>query len=141
MDKRFILVVEDSPDDQLLLETAIRDAGVQNPLKFFKKGEEAQTYLALCERSGKGLPVLIFLDLLLQDEDGLTFLRKLRKNPATHRIPVIVLSQSAQRQHLNESYQLGANSFVSKDGRLKEFNEKIQCLCDYWLRICQVPVA
>lgn len=141
MDKRVILIVEDNPDDQLLLRSALEKADVQNPLKFVANSETAKDYLQQCEHSIKGMPSLIFLDLLLPNENGLAFLEDLRNNKATHRIPVIVLTQSHQNEDLRESYQLGANSFVYKDGSLSDFNNKIRCICDYWLRVCQLPVA
>jgi two-component system response regulator len=141
MDKRVILIVEDNPDDQLLLRNALEKAEVQNPLKFVANSEAAKEYLQQCEHSIRGMPSLIFLDLWLPNETGLAFLEELRNNKATHRIPVIVLTQSHQSEDLQESYQLGANSFIYKDGSLSEFNSKIRCICDYWLRVCQLPVA
>ncbi|WP_373532036.1 response regulator [Vampirovibrio sp.] len=141
MDNRAIAIIEDNRDDQLVILEAIRGAGIQNALKFFTTGTEAMAYLTCCEQYFESLPVLIFLDLLLENEDGLTFLETVRNHPATHRIPVIVLSQSARQRHLQESYRLGANSFVAKDEQLSRFNANMQCILDYWLKVCRVPVA
>lgn len=141
MDQRVILLIEDNVDDQLLIRNALRQAGVQNPLKFVDDSEAAKAYLQQCEHAASGVPALIFLDLLLPVEDGLVFLEDLRGHKSTHRIPVVILTQSHAAEHLRESYQLGANSLVYKDGSLSEFNSKIRCICDYWLRICQLPVA
>lgn len=141
MDKRVILIIEDSLDDQLLLRSALEKADVQNPLKFVADNEAARDYLQQCEHSLRGMPSLIFLDLLLPHETGLAFLEALRNNKATHRIPVIVLTQSHQGKDLRKSYQLGANSFIYKGGSLSDFNNKIRCICDYWLKVCQLPVA
>lgn len=140
MNNRAILIVEDNPDDQLLLRYSLQTADISNPFKFVSTSQDARTYLEQCGQTSNGMPGLILLDLMLHNENGLTYLRELRRNPATHRIPVVILSESRRSEHLTESYELGANSFVSKEGSLAEFNAKIRCICDYWLGVCQLPV-
>lgn len=139
MNKRSILIVEDNPDDQLLLRHSLQTADIPNPFKFVSTSQDARTYLEQCEKTPHGMPGLILLDLMLHNENGLTYLKELRQNPATHCIPVVILSESRKGEHLTESYELGANSFVSKAGSLAEFNAKIHCICDYWLGVCQLP--
>lgn len=141
MDKREILLIEDNVDDQLLIRKALERASVKNPFKCVDNTVAAKEHLRHCAKSLQGMPALIFLDLLLPNEGGLALLKDLRSNASTHRIPVVVLTQSHESEHLMESYQLGANSFVYKDGSLVDFNAKINCICDYWLGICQLPVA
>jgi CheY-like chemotaxis protein len=141
MSRRAILVIEDNPDDQLLIKQALITAQVPYPIVFVRDTREAQDYLNTRQKIRNGLPILIILDLLLNNEDGLELLASFRKKPETHCIPVIVLTQSHHWAHLEKSYQLGANSFVSKDGTLSELNDKLSCLCEYWLKICQLPVA
>lgn len=141
MDKRPILIIEDSVDDQDLIKEALKAANVQNPLLFEREAERAISLLLRPGIRPSQYPCLIMLDLLMPEKDGLDFLKKLRRTEATRRIPVIVLTQSQSLRDLHESYRLGANSFISKGGSLADFQAKIRCMCDYWLRICQLPVA
>lgn len=139
MDHRAILIVEDNLDDTLLLEDALKAANVNCPLVFTQDGKEAEAYLFNVSESNDLLPGLIFLDLTLPSLSGMKLLQELRANPATRRIPVIILTGSHEQRDLINSYNAGANSYVMKGGHIEEFHEKIKCLCRYWLEVCSLP--
>jgi len=139
MDHRSILIVEDNSDDTLLLQGALDAANVNCPLVLTKDGKEAEDYLFKLSEGNDQLPGLIFLDLTLPSLSGMKLLQDLRANPATRRIPVIVITGSQEQQDLLDSYNSGANSYVRKGGHIAEFHEKIKCLCRYWLEVCRLP--
>ena len=132
---RSILVVEDNDDDQLLVAQALKAAAVSRPVVFVQDVKAAKGYLT------QTLPCLILLDLSLPLEGGLEFLQAIRSEPKTRRIPVVVLTGSRAQQDLIDSYQYGANSYITKTGNLAEFYDKVSCMCTYWLDICQLPSA
>jgi two-component system response regulator len=139
MNNRAILIVEDNVDDQFLILNALEAARVQNPTVVLETGEEALSYLNDNASSPRSLPCMVMLDLTLPPQNGLDVLKAIRSHPGTRRIPVIVLTGSSREQDREASYANGANSYVTKEGNLDAFFEKIQCLCNYWLDICQLP--
>jgi two-component system response regulator len=139
--KREILIIEDNPDDQSLILHALNQANIQNPLVFMRDGWEALQHLAMKYGIPREFPCLVILDLALPSLNGLKLLRQLRGNPKTRRIPIIVLTGSIEARDLYDSYYYGANSYIAKDGDPATFFDKIQCLCHYWLDVCQLPVS
>lgn len=136
---RSILVVEDNDDDQLVLANAMQEAQVSSPLVFVKDVQSAMDFMGKAMKQPDATPCLVLLDLSLPMQGGLEFLRAIRSEPKTRRIPVIVLTGSREQQDLINSYSYGANSYITKTGNLVEFYDKIRCLCMYWLNICQLP--
>lgn len=141
MDIRPILIVEDNADDQLLLANALEAAQITNPMKFVKDGKQAEEYLFKSIKKTSAMPCLVFLDLTLPEIGGLVLLKELRSRPETRRIPVIVFTGSHQQSDLLDSYTNGANSYIVKGGSMEDFYDKINCLCNYWLRICKLPAS
>ncbi len=132
-----ILLVEDNPDDVALTRLAFRRSGVANEIVVASDGEEALHYLfATGPHSGRDSsldPQVVLLDLNLPKVYGLDVLRQMRADARTRRLPVVVLTSSAEEAEIIESYELGANSFVRKPVDFEKFLLAAQQLGLYWL--------
>lgn len=137
MEKKVILLVEDNPDDEELTMRALKKNNVANEVVVARDGAEALDYLLGNGQAGgqgaRELPELILLDLKLPKVDGLEVLRRMRSHPSTRRLPVVVLTSSAEEKDLLASYDLGVNSYVRKPVDFVEFTEAVRQLGLYWL--------
>jgi two-component system response regulator len=138
IERRTIVIVEDSTDDQIFLLTSLKEVGVKNPFLFLNTGGEALQYFFPVNEEAR-TPCIIILDLVLPDMNGLDLLRKLRANPETRTIPVLILTQSTEEKDVLEGYRAGANSYIIKASTYAEFQDKIQCVARYWLEVAQLP--
>ena len=132
-----VLLVDDNADDAELTLRALARSGVSDIVDVARDGEEALEYL-LCEgrhlhRRDEPLPKLVLLDLNLPGIGGLEVLRRLRQQPRTRRLPVVVLTSSREDSDLARSYDLGANSYVRKSVDFKRFVETAHDLARFWL--------
>jgi CheY-like chemotaxis protein len=132
------LLVEDDPNDVLMLEMEFRRVPAQIRLTAVHDGGEAMQYL---NREGKfkdtskyPVPDVILLDLKMPRINGFEFLEWLRsKSPDGFRfIPVVIMSSSALREDIDRAYSLGANSYLVKPVQWKLFQQRIQALGIYW---------
>ncbi len=143
MQHKTLLLVEDNPDDEALTLRALRKYNLANEMVVARDGQEALDYLfgegAFNGRDTSGQPQVILLDLKLPKIDGLQVLERLRSNPLTRRIPVVVLTSSNEESDLIRSYDLGANSYVRKPVDFEEFLEAARQLGLYWLVLNEVP--
>jgi len=143
MESRTILLVEDNPDDEELTRKALKEANIANEIVVVGTGIEALDYLfgtgAYTDRDLSRLPQLILLDLKLPKLSGLQVLERLRADPRTKLIPVVVLTTSSEEEDVIASYQLGANSYVRKPVDFDQFTEAIRHVGLYWLLINQPP--
>ena len=136
-----VLLVEDSADDSAFITGALKKADLTAGLRVAQDGAQA-TSLIFGNNDFSGsvprmVPRLIILDLKLPKVDGLELLRRLKSNPYTRSVPVVVLSSSREKRDLRESYLLGANSFLVKPMDFDEFAEMIRVLGRYWLQFNQ----
>jgi CheY-like chemotaxis protein len=138
-----ILLVEDSEKDIELTLHALRAENLGNQIQIARDGEEALEFLAAQENhvsAGTGaLPKLILLDLKLPKIDGLEVLRKIKSNPTTQIIPVVVLTSSKQDADMVRSYRLGVNSYLQKPVNFEQFRRMVKELGLYWLVVNQLP--
>ncbi len=143
MEPKIILLVEDNPDDEELTRKALNDASIANEIVVVGSGIEALDYLfgtgAYADRDLSRLPQLILLDLKLPNLSGLQVLERLRADPHTKLIPVVILTTSSEEEDVLASYQLGANSYVRKPVDFGQFTEAIRHVGLYWLLINQPP--
>ncbi len=143
MEQKILLLVEDNPDDEVLTLRALRKHNLANDIVVARDGQEALDYLfgegAHSGRDTRVLPQVILLDLKLPKVDGLQVLERLRANPRTRYIPVVVLTSSSQEQDMLRSYDLGANSYVRKPVDFEQFLEAACQLGLYWLVLNEIP--
>lgn len=140
MDKRTILLVEDNASDIELTKRALLKNRINNPLFVAEDGQQAVDYLLGESNDARPLPALTLLDLKLPGIPGLEVLRKIRSNPRTKRMPVVILTSSDEERDIARGYDIGANSYIRKPVDFKEFEEAIANLSSYWLRLNQLPV-
>jgi len=143
MARRSILLVEDNPDDVELILRGLRRKHIANEVVVVGDGAAALDYLfatgAYADRDASVLPDLVMLDLKLPKVDGLEVLRRIRANPRTELLPVVILTSSDERQDLITGYSLGCNSYVTKPVDFNEFVEAVQQLEVYWLLVNEPP--
>ena len=123
-----IILVEDNPDDERLAIRALRKGKVANEILVARNGEEAINIIL----TANPLPCVVLLDLKLPKIDGLEVLRRIRAEPRTHLLPVVVLTSSSEDRDIVESYSLGANSYVRKPVEFDRFTDAVKQLGLYW---------
>jgi two-component system, response regulator len=138
-----LLLVEDNPQDLELALRALRKANLVNDIHVARDGAEALDFI-FCEgscanRSFNGGPKLILLDLKLPKVDGLEVLKRVKTDPRTKTIPVVVLTSSREQRDVIESYQLGVNSYIVKPVNFESFVEAVRDLGMYWMLLNQSP--
>ena len=136
MPAQLIVLVEDNPDDQTLTLRALKKQNLANEIIVLNDGVEALAFLLDPE---KPLPHLLLLDLKLPKLDGLQLLRRLRSEPRTQLLPVVVLTSSDEDRDVIEGYRLGANSYIHKPVDFNQFTEAVRQLGLYWLVLNQSP--
>jgi two-component system response regulator len=143
VNKKVILLVEDNPDDEELTLLAFKQGNIVNEVIVAHDGAEALDYLfATGQYAGRDpsrLPQLVLLDLKLPKLDGLEVLRRLRADPRTQLIPVVVLTSSSEEEDVVASYRLGANSYVRKPVEFHRFADAVRQLGLYWLLLNEAP--
>jgi len=144
MDK-VILLVEDNPDDEALTLRALKKNNVKNEVVVARDGAEALEYLfgsgKYAGRDASVIPQFVLLDLKLPKLDGLEVLRRLRENPRTKLLPVVILTTSNEERDRFAGYDLGANSYIRKPVDFDQFIEAVRQLGLYWLILNEMPPA
>lgn len=144
MEEKIILLVEDNADDEELTIRTLQKNHLKNKIVVVRDGVEALDYLyGTGEYKDRDLsisPVLIMLDIKLPKLNGLEVLKKIKADPRTKFIPVVVLTSSDEEKDLVESYQLGANSYVRKPVDFAEFQNSVRQLALYWVLLNESPV-
>lgn len=115
---------------------ALKKNNISNEVIVAHDGAEA---IELLHGSGHGLPAIVLLDLKLPKVDGMEVLRRVRADPRTRLLPVVILTTSKEEQDLIHGYQLGANSYVRKPVDFAQFTEAVRQLGLYWLVLNESP--
>jgi CheY-like chemotaxis protein len=140
-----ILIVEDNPLDLEMTLRGLRKARIANRIEVARDGAEALDFLfcegAHAERRIEDTPQLVLLDLKLPKVDGLEVLARLKADPRTRAIPVVMLTSSKEQCDLVESYELGVNSYIVKPVDFENFVAAVRELGSYWLLLNQTPSA
>lgn len=133
-----ILLVEDNPDDVLLVRRAVKKAALAVALQVVEDGDEAVAYLGgsgrYGERARHPLPDLVLLDLKLPKRSGLEVLRWVRSQSALDTTPVVVLTSSGEDEDVQRAYALGANSYLQKPVAFNGLVHLLGVLDLYWFR-------
>ena len=138
-----ILMADDDEDDRMLTKKALQESRLANDLHLVEDGEELLDYLY---RRGKysnlgdsPRPGVILLDLNMPRKDGLEALKEIKNDPALRQIPVVILTTSKAEEDIYRSYDLGANSFVTKPVSFQQLVEAMKGLGQYWFEIVELP--
>lgn len=135
---KYILLVEDNPDDVELTTLAFKKNNFANEIMVVEDGQEAIDFLLGEHPEGvtaNGLPELILLDLKLPKLNGHEVLKKIKDDKTTKRIPVVILTSSQEEEDIMKGYDLGANSYVRKPVDYQDFVEVVNNMGVYWLAI------
>jgi two-component system, response regulator len=139
-----ILLVEDSPDDAEMALLALKSNHLANRIRLVQDGAEALDYLFgpdSATRTQQEEPRLILLDLKLPKVDGLEVLKRIKGDPRTQRIPVVVMTSSREERDVIESYKLGVNSYIVKPVDFEQFTEAVRQLGLYWMLLNYLPAV
>jgi two-component system response regulator len=138
-----ILFVEDSTDDAMLTIRALKKSGFANNLHHVNDGAEALDFI-YCRgiyalRNIHENPKLILLDLKMPKISGLEVLEKIKSDPSTSSIPVVILTSSKEDPDIQKCYALGANSYIAKPVESDNFFDAIKQIGLYWMVLSQLP--
>jgi CheY-like chemotaxis protein len=145
MKNKRLLLVEDNPQDEMLILRALRKINLANDVDVVRDGQQAIDFLfregEFADKSGTELPMVVLLDIGLPRINGLEVLRRLRADERTRLMPVVILTSSDEERDRLHSYENGANSFVRKPLDFSEFAETVARLGLYWLATNEPPIV
>jgi CheY-like chemotaxis protein len=140
-----ILLVEDNPNDVKLAMHAFNTNNLANQVHVVRDGAEALEFIFCTDRYADRQidngPKVILLDLKLPLVNGFEVLRRIKADPRTQAIPVVVMTASMEEHDIGESYQLGVNSYIVKPVDFDQFTKVIRDLGYYWLLLNQPPIV
>lgn len=138
-----ILMADDDADDCLMAKEALSESRLVNELRFVHNGEELMDYLGRCGKyqdpASSPRPGLILLDLNMPRKDGREALREIKNNPSLRQIPIVVLTTSKADEDIYRTYDLGANSYITKPVTFEGLVAVIKALGRYWFEIVELP--
>lgn len=136
MNQHVLLVAEDDAMDALLLDRAIRKAGLSFRMVRVENGEQLIAYLrgdgVYCDRGAHPLPEILLLDLKMPRADGFAVLKWRQQHTTGYRLPVVVFSSSSLQQDIEKAYSLGANSYVVKPTAPDRLEHMVTALHKWW---------
>ncbi len=143
MKEKMILLVEDNPDDEELTLRALRKSNIANDVFVARDGSDALDFL-FCTGKHAGrdplaMPAVVLLDLKLPKLNGIDVLNRMRADPRTTLLPVVILTSSSEDEDVLRSYQSGANSYVRKPVEFSAFAGAVTQLGVYWMLLNEIP--
>ena len=136
------MIVDDDPNDLILIENAFRAIGVKDPIHTINGGREAISYMMgegkFSDRKLYAYPTFITTDLKMPGADGFAVLEHLKNNPEWAVIPTVVLTSSRDLDDIKKAYMLGASSYHVKPSSPDDLRRQLKVLHDYWVT-CEVP--
>lgn len=135
-----ILLVEDNPGDVILTKGAFSSAKLANNIYVAEDGEEAINFLnKLGDFKDAVTPDIILLDLNLPKKDGIDVLQEIKATPSIQRLPVVILTSSKADQDVLKTYNLHANSYITKPVNLEKFIDVVKAIEDFWFSVVVLP--
>lgn len=138
-----ILLADDDEEDRMLTADALAESRVVNDLRFVEDGEELLSYLyrrgRFADAKSSPRPGLILLDLNMPRKDGREALREIKADPDLRQIPVVVLTTSKAEEDIFRTYDIGANSFITKPVQFQSLVKLMKEIGRYWIEIVELP--
>jgi CheY-like chemotaxis protein len=138
-----ILLADDDEDDLLMTQEALQQSRLGNDLRFATDGEDLMDYLMrrgrYADPAESPRPGLILLDLNMPRKDGREALKEIKADPDLRRIPVVVLTTSKAEEDIYRTYDLGANSFITKPVSFDGLVNVMRDIGRYWIEIVELP--
>lgn len=143
VEEKVILLVEDNPADVKLTQVALKQSNIANEMVIASDGVEALDYLfctgSYSDRDIQKLPAVMLLDLKMPRMDGMEVLERVRANPLTKFLPVVIMTSSKEEKDIIKSYENGCNSYIRKPVDFVHFAEAVRQLGLYWLVLNEAP--
>lgn len=138
-----ILIVEDNPNDAELTLRALKKHNLANEVYVAEDGEEALDFIFAkgkftARNLAKPLKV-IFLDLKLPKISGLEVLKRIKSDPSTKKLPVVIITSSKEDPDIKAAYDLGTNGYVVKPVDFNDFIKVMQNTGLFWLLVNEAP--
>jgi CheY-like chemotaxis protein len=140
--RRIILMADDDAEDRQLVRDALAENRFDHEMRWVCDGVELFEYLRQEGRYvGRAAPRpdIILLDFKMPRMDGREVLGKIKTDPQLRQIPVIALTTSAAEDDIAFSYDVGANSFISKPTSFREWVEILRIVCNFWFEVAELP--
>lgn len=135
-----VLLVEDDPNDVILIRRAFQQAKFNPTLEVIEDGEAAITYFNQClVNENQPIPDLILLDLKLPRRSGLEVLKWIRKHPSFKRLLIIALTASRESNDINQAYEMGINSYLVKPIQFEQLVDLVNLVNRYWFQLNEKP--
>jgi CheY-like chemotaxis protein len=138
-----ILLADDDEEDRMLACDALAESHLSNPVYCVGDGEELMDYLLqrgkYTEPGAAPRPGLILLDLNMPKKDGREALREIKSDPNLRQIPILVMTTSKDQEDVFNSYDSGANGYISKPVTFEGLVELMKGLGRYWFDIVELP--
>jgi len=135
-----ILMADDDEDDRMNTREAFREHHLVNEFHTVNDGEELMDFLHLRGKyQDAPRPGLILLDLNMPRKDGREALREIKGDPDLRSIPVVILTTSSEEEDILKTYDLGANSFVTKPVGFDSLVQLVSTMTRYWFQLVELP--
>ena len=137
----YILMLEDDSDDRHITQLFFLEKGYNVSLEFLTAAGEVLPYLDKCLTDNLPLPSLILLDKSASFFNGADVLKQIKSHPVLQLIPVVMISGSADQKDINESYRLGASSYITKPFNNELTAKTIDAFVNYWFGTVELPAV
>lgn len=138
-----ILIADDDAEDRMLIADALKESRLTNGVQNVENGEELLQYLKnkgkFSDKKKYPLPGIILLDLNMPKKDGREALKEIRADKILKNIPIVILTTSKAEEDILKTYDLGANSFITKPVTFSAMVDVMKTLNKYWFEIVELP--
>ena len=132
-EKPQLWVVEDDPDDCMLLSDAIEESGIECDLAFFEDGTTYLKFLQnLTDHGQQGSPAITLMDINMPRMDGISTLSSMRADPRFKHLPVLMFTTSDSQEDIQQTYLLGINAYLTKPNSQSGMQQVIEFVSHFW---------
>ncbi len=137
--ERTIIFAEDDPDDQFLIQEAMEQLHLSNPVCFVNDGEELLDFLSWNAAGHNQNPGLILLDINMPHKDGKQALAEIKASSTYGLVPVVMLTTLQTNDEIMDCYHIGAAGYITKPDSFYKLVENLRAVCTYWLETVSQP--